>query len=591
MVAENETIGDVLAAICHLVEEQCVGSLCALLVLKDDMLSWAAAPGFPPSAIRLFNSFRILEGSAALASSPMVWDDIRECPFWAERGHLAAQMGVVSCRSTPILSADGVPLGILALQYKDSHPHDQGDTELLQMASRLAARALEQRGLNERLEFRARHDSLTGLPNRAYFMELLNAALKDAENGAGGHANKLAVLFIDLDRFKQINDILGHAMGDRLLREVGLRLKRLLTEDDLAGRMGGDEFIIVLTRQPDEDAAALAAREFLEALRAPHQIEDNELFVTASIGVAIYPRHGATAAELLRNADLAMYHAKNNGKNDVEVFRAEDHSARLERLRLENALRRALEHQEFELLYQPLVGMNGKVQGLEALLTWRHPIYGTISPKQFIPIAEETGLIIDIGSWVIRRACLEAAAWHKAGHSGARISVNVSTLQFERRDFLETVAGALALSNLPPDRLELELTESYIIKDLPQAAARLSQIRKLGISIAIDDFGTGYSSLSYLSKLPVDSLKIDQSFLRNLQEPEGSLAVIQSIVRMAHSMNLTVVAEGVETRAELDLVRVLGCDKVQGHVYGPSWRREDVEKMLTARDSLGPLDT
>jgi predicted signal transduction protein with EAL and GGDEF domain len=380
-------------------------------------------------------------------------------------------------------------------------------------------------------------------------------------------------------------------MGDRLLREVGQRLKRLLTADDLAGRMGGDEFIIVLPRQPDEEAVAQASREFLVALRAPHQIEDNELFVTASIGVAIYPRHGRTVAELLRNADLAMYHAKNSGKNEVEVFRAEDHVASLERLRLENALRRALENHEFELLYQPVVGMNGKVEGLEALLTWRHPIYGTISPKQFIPIAEETGLIIDIGSWVIRRACLEAASWHKAGHSAARISVNVSALQFERRDFLETVADALALSNLPPDRLELELTESYIMKDLPQAAARLSQFRKLGISIAIDDFGTGYSSLSYLNKLPVDSLKIDQSFLRSLQEPEGSLAVIQSIVRMAHSLNLSVVAEGVETRAELDLVRVLGCDKVQGHVYGPARRREDVEALLAAHDSLGPLES
>jgi diguanylate cyclase (GGDEF)-like protein/PAS domain S-box-containing protein len=591
MVAENESISTILDEVVHLVEAQCPGALCSLLLLRDEMLTWVSAPGFPADGLRLLKPYRVLRDTAGLAVAEVAratvfWDDVRGCPFWADRAHLAGQLGIESCRSTPILSADGMLLGMLALHYKAGQPRDDNDAELLQAASRLAARALEQRGFTERLEFQARHDSLTGLPNRSYFMELLEAALVDACDRSGS----LAVLFIDLDRFKQINDILGHAMGDRLLKEVGQRLKRLLTEDDLAGRMGGDEFTIVLTRQPDEQSAVQASQEFLNAFRAPHQIEDNELFVTASIGVALFPRHGHTVAELLRNADLAMYHAKNSGKNDVVVFGAKDHTASLERLRLENALRRALEHQEFELLYQPVVSMNGKVEGLEALLTWRHPIYGSISPKQFIPIAEETGLIIDIGSWVIQRACLEAASWHKAGHRAARISVNVSALQFERRDFLETVAAALALSQLPPDRLELELTESYIMKDLPQAAARLTQIRNLGVSIAIDDFGTGYSSLSYLNKLPVDSLKIDQSFLRSLHEPEGSLAVIQSIVRMAHSMNLTVVAEGVETRAELDLVRVLGIDKVQGHVYGPARRREEMEALLAANDSLRPVE-
>jgi diguanylate cyclase (GGDEF)-like protein/PAS domain S-box-containing protein len=591
MVAENESITTILDEVVRLVEAQCPGALCSLLLLKDEMLTWAAAPGFPRDGLRLLKPFRVLRDTAGLAVAEVArrtvfWDDVRGCPFWADRAHLAAQLGIESCRSTPILSADGMLLGMLALHYRAGQARDESDAELLQAASRLAARALEQRGFTERLEFQARHDSLTGLPNRWYFMELLEAALLDASERSGS----LAVLFVDLDRFKQINDILGHAMGDRLLKEVGQRLKRLLTEDDLAGRMGGDEFTIVLTRQPDEQAAVLASREFLNAFRAPHQIEDNELFVTASIGVALFPRHGQTVAELLRNADMAMYHAKNTGKNDVVVFRAKDHTASLERLRLENALRRALEHQEFELLYQPVVSMNGKVEGLEALLTWRHPIYGSISPKQFIPIAEETGLIIDIGSWVIQRACLEAASWHKAGYRAARISVNVSALQFERRDFLETVAAALALSKLTPDCLELELTESYIMKDLPQAAARLTQIRNLGVSIAIDDFGTGYSSLSYLNKLPVDALKIDQSFLRNLHEPESSLAVIQSIVRMAHSMNLNVVAEGVETRAELDLVRVLGCDLVQGHVYGPARRREEVETLLATNDSLRPVE-
>ena len=590
MVAENESIATILEEIVRLVEAQCPGVLCSLLLLKDELLTWAAAPAISPELLLRFKPLRVLPDTTGLAVAEVArrtvfWDDVRTCPFWADRTHVAAELGIESCRSTPIVAADGSLLGMLALHYKPGQSRDESDIDLLQAAARLAARALEQRGFTERLEFQARHDPLTGLPNRSYFMELLEAALKDASDRSGS----LAVLFIDLDRFKQINDILGHAMGDRLLKEVGQRLKRLLNEDDLAGRMGRDEFTIVLPRQPDEQAAVQASQEFLNAFRAPHQIEDNELFVTASIGVALYPRHGQTVAELLRNADLAMYHAKNTGKNDVVVFRAKDHTASLERLRLENALRRALEHQEFELLYQPVVGMNGRMEGVEALLTWRHPIYGSISPKQFIPIAEETGLIIDIGSWVIKRACVEAASW-KAGDRAPRVFVNVSALQFERRDFLDTLSEALALSQLRPERLELELTESYVMKDLPQAAARLTQIRNLGVSVAIDDFGTGYSSLSYLNKLPVDTLKIDQSFLRNLHEPEGSLAVIQSIVRMAHSMNLNVVAEGVETRAELDLVRVLGCDRVQGHVFGHARRSDEVAALLAGNDTLRPVD-
>jgi EAL domain-containing protein (putative c-di-GMP-specific phosphodiesterase class I) len=284
-----------------------------------------------------------------------------------------------------------------------------------------------------------------------------------------------------------------------------------------------------------------------------------------------------------------MYRAKNGGKNDLELFLAEHHVSGLERLQLENALRRALENHEFELLYQPVVNMNGKVEGLEALLTWRHPIHGTISPRQFIPIAEETGLIIEIGSWVIRQACVQGVRWQKAGYSSARISVNVSALQFERREFVQTVATTLALTGFPPQCLELELTESYVMRDLSESVRRMTQIRNLGVSISIDDFGTGYSSLSYLNKLPVDSLKIDQSFLRGLQEPEGSLPVVQSIVRLAHSMSLTVVAEGVETAAELDLVRVIGCDKVQGHVYGPSLRHDEAEALLAKNARLTPL--
>ncbi len=588
MMAENRKLDSTLRQVVRMVEGQRPEAICSVLLLRDGMLQWHSAPSFPPDTLRLFKPVRVLRDNsdsiaAELARWTVYWDDVRHCPIWAERAHYAAQIGIAACLTTPILSSKGTLLGMIALHYRCGHAKQDSDRDLLQLASRLTAVAIEQRRLHDRLESRARHDSLTGLPNRSYFIELLEAALAQARQGSA----TLAVLFIDLDRFKQINDTLGHAMGDRLLKEVGERLRRLLTEDDLAGRMGGDEFTIVLARQPDEQTAIQASQEFLNAFRAPHRIDGHELFVTASIGVAVFPKHGTTTAELLRNADLAMYHAKNSGKNDVEIFLAEDHAGGLERLRLENALRRALEHHEFDLLYQPVVNMNGKMDSFEALLTWRHPVYGTISPNQFIPIAEETGLIIEIGSWVIGQACAQGAQWHNAGYRSARVSVNVSALQFERRDFVETVAAALATSGFPANCLELELTESYVMKDLAQAAPRMARIRGLGVSIAIDDFGTGYSSLSYLNKLPVDSLKIDQSFLRSLQEPEGSLPVVQGIVRLAHSLNLTVVAEGVETAAELELVRMLGCDKVQGHIYGPPLKHQAVEALLVGQASAG----
>jgi len=486
--------------------------------------------------------------------------------------------GTVPCIATPII-VESETFAMLSF----SSPHSNverifsaAENELIELMARSLGRiVLEHRQL-DRLKFQARHDSLTALPNRVYFMELLESALVKARE----QASPLAVLFIDLDRFKQINDTLGHAIGDLLLQSVAGRLRSLLTADDLAGRMGGDEFTVALSRPLNIQPVIRTSQEFLAALREPYRIGGNELFVTASAGIAMFPDHGSTAADLLHNADLAMYRAKNAGKDAMEVFVTEDLALGLERLRLENALRRALENREFEILYQPVMRMNGEIDGLEALLTWRHPLHGTISPKQFIPIAEEAGLIGSIGSWVLRQACLEGARWRKAGYRPIRISVNVSALQFERGDFADTVADALALSGFPSKCLELELTESCVMRDLPGSVVRMSRIRDLGVSISIDDFGTGYSSLSYLTKLPVDSLKIDQSFLRNLQEPDGSLPVVQSIVRLAHSMNLTVVAEGVETAAELDLVRVLGCDKVQGHVYGPSLSRQATETLL-----------
>jgi len=423
----------------------------------------------------------------------------------------------------------------------------------------------------ERYAVNLQFDALTRLPNRLHFIDLMEAALR-----AG--PQELMLLFIDLDRFQRVNGALGYAAGDKLLQTVAGRLRGLLDADGIVGRVGGDEFAML--------ASGLPGR-YLDALRWPYRIEGHELFVTASIGVAIFPGHGLHAAELLRNADLAMCRAKASGRDAMEIYAEVDPAPILERLRLENALRRALENGEFQLVYQPVAGMNGTVDGLEALLTWRHPFHGIISPRRFIPIAEETGLIVPIGAWVMDQACIQGGRWLKAGYRNACISVNVSARQFEQRDFVAQVARALQRGGFRPECLELELTESYLMCNLPDSVYRLHEIRDLGVSISIDDFGTGYSSLGYLSKLPVDTLKIDQSFLRRLLEPKGSLPVVQSIVRLAHGMHLTVVAEGVETEAELELVRILGCDKVQGHVYGPAVGSDEAGELLARHATRG----
>ncbi len=300
------------------------------------------------------------------------------------------------------------------------------------------------------LERQARRDDLTGLPNRSLFVELTDAALQEA----GERGEAAAVLFIDLDRFQQMNESLGHAIGDRLIQQVAQRLEALVREGDRVGRVGGDEFAVVLARQPDEASAAGACQAMLPELQKPYQVEGRELFLTASIGMAMFPQHGASAAELLHKADVAVHRVKTGGRNAVQVFSPDGDIARLERLRLENALRRALENREFEVLYQPVVDMRGQVTGFEALLAWQHPEYGTIAPGQFIPIAEEAGLIVEIGGWVLQQACLEAASWQKTAHRAVRVSVNVSALQLERSDFVETVAAALAISGLAPQGLE-----------------------------------------------------------------------------------------------------------------------------------------
>jgi diguanylate cyclase (GGDEF)-like protein len=480
------------------------------------------------------------------------------------------------CLNQVIESGTGERPGRLLLHFAKSDPNLGEYRAIAAFAAGIASLAIAQQRLLTGLEFQAQHDSLTGLLNRRSFQERLETAIRSA----WVRSTKVTVLFLGLDRFKQVNDIYGNAVGDQLLAAVGLRLQAALGENELAARVGGDEFALLLCTPGNQQESEQAAHRILEFLRAPHFVNGQELGITASCGVSLFPDHALAASELLRAADTAMSQVKRHGRNDVLLFAPGNRPQVSDRLHLEHGLGLALGKDEFQLVYQPLVTMAGKLDGLEALLSWNHPQRGRIAPKDFIPVAEESGLIVPIGTWVLREACQQGARWMNAGHLDLSVSVNVSALQFERVDFVDTVAAALSASRFPAERLELEVTESFVIRDVEAAALRMAALRKLGIRIAIDDFGTGYSSLSYLSRLPVDSLKIDQSFVRTIQDPSGSLPVVQTIVRLAHNLNLSVVAEGVETTQELDLLRVVGCDKVQGYLYGYGLTEQDVEALL-----------
>ena len=564
MVAENRPLGDVLTELARLVEEHIPHALAAVLLSKDGALTFQAGPSLPAGFCEMVSGLKL-----RMAPVPDL--------FAPDSFHFAQTVGLRFAGSAPILSGSGGLLGTVVLFESEAAPV-VFDEEVVRQASHVAGIAIEKKRLTERLEFQALHDCLTGLPNRLRLLALLEERLRRDNTQSEALA---AVLFIDLDRFKQINDTLGHSVGDRLLIEVAERLRAGLSGPaDFAGRMGGDEFAVVLAAPADEAAAVQASRLFLDALQTPFLIDGRELFVTASIGISFFPQHGDSAATLLRKADAAMYAAKKSGKNALQVFVPESQHSAIELLDLEISLRRALEKSEFELFFQPIVSMRGELDGLEVLLAWNHATRGRIPAGQFIPLAEETGLIVPIGTWVLRSACEFGARWLQMGLPVKRIAVNVSALQFARPNFVETVASALSAARFPSDLLELELTEGLVLKDIGESIHRMAELQDLGVTMAIDDFGTGYSSLNYLRRLPVNELKIDQSFLRDLRAASGTLEVIQTIVSLAHNLNLSVVAEGVETVDELELLRSIGCDRVQGHLYGVALNASDVEELL-----------
>jgi diguanylate cyclase (GGDEF)-like protein/PAS domain S-box-containing protein len=429
----------------------------------------------------------------------------------------------------------------------------------------------------ERIQYLATHDGLTGLPNRVMFGQLLNLSLETARR----YGRKLAVLFIDLDRFKVINDTLGHEAGDVLLREIGARLRECLRAADVVARLGGDEFVVLLQEIDDPAQAAAVARDILAVVMKPVAILGRECRVTASIGVCVHPEDGQDDQAIMKNADMAMYLAKEEGKNNFQFFTNRMKPQSIERLAIETNLRRALELEELSLHYQAKVNFkSGEITGVEALLRWYNPELGSVSPVRFIPLAEETGLIIPIGRWVLKTACAQSVAWQKQGLSPVRLSVNLSMRQLGDEGIVAEVESVLAETGLRPDLLELEVTESTIMHNAERAVRVLTAIKNLGVRLAIDDFGTGYSSLAHLKRFPIDTLKVDRSFIREVHKDAEDRAIAEAIIAMGKTLSLTVVAEGVETPEQQAFLSDKLCDEMQGYYFSTPVAAQDFAELL-----------
>ena len=429
----------------------------------------------------------------------------------------------------------------------------------------------------EQLYFMAHHDQLTGLPNRLRFADRLSQAQALAKRAN----NKCGVLYLDLDRFKIINDTLGHAVGDTLLREVGKRLRSCVREVDTVARIGGDEFSIVLVNLSHPEDAEQVADKILKALAKPVMADEHELFITTSIGISIYPLHDENPDSLLKKADAAMYQAKAHGRNNYQVYDSSMDLDAERRMTLESGMRKAIKQDEFRICYQPKIdAVSNEITALEALIRWEHPELGTLPPAEFISLAEETGLIIPIGEWVMRRACLDNRQWQDQGLPKVRVAVNLSGFQLQTKNFVETVKDILKETDLPGEYLEFEITETVIMQNPEFAVGVLIQLRDLGIHISIDDFGTGYSSLAHLKRFSVNTLKIDRTFVRDIEENSTDAAIASAIISMGNSLNLKVIAEGVETEGQFAMLKEKQCDEMQGYLFSKPVPVEAVEGLL-----------
>jgi diguanylate cyclase (GGDEF)-like protein/PAS domain S-box-containing protein len=572
LIACRAKIELILARIAQLVEENTQGSRAGIFVLDDDRLKLGIAPRVPGELVesivgtgrrRWFGAIR----SALLEQRMTIVEDTNESDLYIDHRELLDDVGIRSSIAVPIADDDESLAGALTVYFDSPRYTSEAERTVAENAARLAAIALQRHRADERLSHLAHHDKLTGLPNRALLQEKLEESIRYARQ----HRSSVAVMFLDLDNFKIVNDSFGHATGDQLLIGFAERLSKLVRPNDFLGRFGGDEFVVLLEHvQSAEDAIPVAER-LLDDLRQPFHIKGRNVFLTVSVGIAVSPRGRASSENLLRNADSAMYKAKGRGRSRIEIFADNLTETASARLLLEGDLRQAIERDQFILHWQPKISLDaGRIVSAEALVRWDHPTRGMLEPAEFIHVAEEIEIIDEIGRWVLEEAIRQRAAWDAEHGDEApwSIAVNVSALQLSAPRAAETVAMVLERFDWPAERLVLELTESVLMDEVSEAAPVLLRLKESGIQIAIDDFGTGYSSLSYLHRFPVDQVKLDKSFVESINSDGEGSPIARAVINMAHALGISVTAEGVETIEQARGLRVLGCERAQGFLFG-----------------------
>lgn len=571
MIATNVPLSPILETLVEIIESQSHGTLASVLLLDEDgrHVRHGAMASLPREYWQAIDGQAIGPrtgscGTALYRREAVIVGDIQQDPLWEDYRDIAARHGLRACWSQPIFSHENVILGTFALYYREPRTPTAAEQRLIEVAARITGIAIEHKRADSRILHLAHHDALTGLPNRAQLEASLHEVLARAER----ERHMAALLFIDLDHFKAVNDTLGHPVGDRLLQAAAGRLQHCLRSGDSVARLGGDEFVICLPHVRSGDDAALVAAKVVEALSHTFVVDGNELQIGSSVGVALYPAAGSNAPMMMRAADVAMYHAKEMGRNNFQFFTAGLDAALARRQHLVNELGRALPRGQFSLCYQPQVGLDdGRIFGAEALLRWQHPEGIALPPADFILLAEENGFILPIGDWAMREACNQLKRWHDAGHPDLRIAVNVSVYQLLQADFGARVIDILQAADLPAAALDLEITESVLMRPSDENHATLAKLHAFGVNIMVDDFGTGYSNLSYLRGFPIDALKIDQSFVQGIGHDPNDATIVDTIIAMARSLGMKVIAEGVETAAQAKFLQDHGCLAGQGYFY------------------------